>query len=152
MMFNLEALAPWATAGFGTGAGFLVVKWFVEWLSGRWDQNEGSLSQKRNNLDASINVLIEALQHQVADQEVRIARVEQENEKLRQRVDRQRTRETSLEEENQDLRDQLKAVETRLAALESIFKTLPASPELQALLDKLDETAPRRNRRTGKLK
>lgn len=40
---DLSALAPWATAGFGTGAGFLMVKWFVEWLSGRWDKQRETI-------------------------------------------------------------------------------------------------------------
>gem|GEM_PF-4148020 len=147
-MIDLAALAPWATAGFGTGAGFLMVKWFVEWISNRWDQNQGTLSQKRDNLDAGMAALIEGLQRQVAAQDVRLARVEDENKDLRERLDRQRGRETGLEDENRDLREQLKAVETRLDALEAIFKKLPIPPEMQAQIDQLDETAPRRRRRT----
>ncbi len=146
-MMDLATLVPWATAGFGTGAGFLMVRWFVEWLSSRADINRASL-------DSGMMTLIEALQHRVEDQDTRLARIESENEALRERVDRQRGRERGLEEENEDLRKEAIAMretiallETRLSALENMFKTLPLSPEMQEAIDNLDKIAPARRKR-----
>lgn len=43
-----------------------------------------------------------------------------------------------LERENKQLRSKVARLETRVSGLESIFKTHPISPEMQAELDKLD--------------
>lgn len=143
---EFSTLAPWATAGVGSGVGFLMVKWFVEWLSGRWDK-------QRETIDSGLMALIEALQKQVKDQDERIARVEVENASLRERVDEQRGRERDLEKENDglrkeaiEMREHIAALETRLAAIESFFKTLPLTTEQQAVIDSLNKTSARRRK------
>jgi septal ring factor EnvC (AmiA/AmiB activator) len=139
---DLATIAPWAVTGISGGVGFLAVKWFVEWLSGRMDR-------RRDELDEGMMSLLTALQKQVADQDVRIERIEKENAELRRRIDGQRERERTLEDENEELRKDIKDLETRLHALEELVKGLPETPELQAQIERLDKMAPKRRTRKG---
>lgn len=141
---DFASIAPWMAAGGSFGGVVLGVKWLIEWLSNRSDQNHSNMKAKRDNLDAGMTALIEALQKQVAAQDLRIDRIEEENKELRKRIEGQRDREVGLEDENKELREQVKALEHRLDALEALFKTMPVSPELQAQIDRIDTTAPRR--------
>ena len=136
-MADIATLAQLATLGISGGTCFFALKWFVEWLSGRTDK-------RREGLDASMNTLLEALQKQVATQDMRIERIEKENAELRRRIDGQRERERTLEDENEELRKDIKDLEARLHALEELVKGLPASPELQAKIERLDKIAPKR--------
>lgn len=77
-------------------------------------------------------------QKEIGRLEERLSRVERENEDLRERLDRQRGRERTLEQENTDLRAQVRQLEARLAALESLFRTHPLTPEMQAAIDALE--------------
>ena len=141
-MTDIATLAQLATLGISGGTTFLALKWFVEWLSGRTDK-------RREGLDDGMMTLLTALQKQVADQDIRIERIEKENESLRNRLDKQGKRERSLEDENEELRKDVKALENRLHALEELVKSLPQSPELQAEIKRLDRIAPRRARKAG---
>lgn len=134
---DLTTIAPWVAAGGSSGLAFFALRWLVEWMSNRFDQNNTNIASKRENLDAGMVTLIEALQKQVLDQDRRI-------DELTKRVDGQREREITLEDENDDLRGQVKALEKRLDELEALFKRLPIPPELQAEIERIDQTAPRR--------
>ena len=141
---DFASIAPWVAAGGSSGLAFFALRWLVEWLSNRFDQNQTNMASKRDNLDAGMAALIEALQKQVAAQDIRIDRIEEENKELRKRIEGQRDREVGLEDENKDLREQVKALENRLDALEALFKTLPIPPELQAEIERIDKATPRR--------
>lgn len=65
----MSNLIPWATAGVGSGVGFLFVKWFVEWVSGRVDK-------RRDDLDAGNSRLLAALEKRVAALTERLEKVE----------------------------------------------------------------------------
>lgn len=98
-----------------------------------------------------ITIAADAEQWATLNQEIgrlcaRLEKVEKENEGLRDRIDKQRGRERSLEHENEQLRQHVDQLETRLSALEALFKSLPLSPEMEAELARLDETAPRKRR------
>lgn len=71
-----------------------------------------------------------------------IDRIDGELEEMRKRFDKlakdSAAEKQTLERENKALRSKVARLETRVTGLESIFKTHPISPEMQAELDKLD--------------
>lgn len=66
-----EAIAPWASFGAGAGAGFVMLKWFLDWLGGRMDKRADAYERATQRL-------MEGLERRVEGLTNRLERVESE--------------------------------------------------------------------------
>lgn len=74
----VETLPAWVGLGAGGGAGFYMLKWLIEWFTGRVDKREASLDSGVQRLDAATQRLIENLQRRLDDVTERLSLVEDE--------------------------------------------------------------------------
>ncbi|MXO64840.1 hypothetical protein GRI91_03625 [Altererythrobacter endophyticus] len=74
----VDGIAPWAAFGGGAGAGFVFLKWFLEWVAGRMDR-------RADAIDAGTQRLIMGLESRVVALTERLDHVESELTKCHKR-------------------------------------------------------------------
>lgn len=64
-----------STAAFGGGAGavFWAVRWFFEWLGGRWDRRQEVIDSKTDRLIERLETRVDQLQERLSAAEVDLA-------------------------------------------------------------------------------
>lgn len=66
-----DAIAPWASFGAGAGAGFVFLKWFLDWIAGRMDK-------RHETIERAAMRLMEGLEKRVDDLTIRLDIAEKE--------------------------------------------------------------------------
>lgn len=74
----LAGLPAFFTIGAGGGVGFFGVRWFIEWLGGRYDKREASIERRAESVDKATQALISRLETRVCQLEKRLDRAEGE--------------------------------------------------------------------------
>jgi hypothetical protein len=71
MMEPFQSIANWFGIGAGAGGGFMAVRWFLEWVSGRVDKRTA-------HLDAATVRLIQALEERLESVMLRLDKTEKD--------------------------------------------------------------------------
>lgn len=122
----IETLPAWVGLGAGGGAGFYMLKWFIEWLGGRVDKREASLESGVARLDAATQKLIENLQRRLDDVTDRLIVVEHELAECRTQHAETRAEAMRLQATVQGLGDAKQQAANIVAAERTMDRTVAA--------------------------
>lgn len=122
----LQSLPGWLGLGAGGGASFFTLKWFVEWLGGRVDKREATLSAGVERLDTATQVLIKNMQTRMDDLTSRLSTVEHELAECRTQHAEAAAEVMSLRAMVQGLGDARQQAASIVAAERSIDRTVAA--------------------------
>ena len=140
----LGTLPAWISAGSLAALLTIVLKFLNDRRKVMADAHKTEAEAEK--VEAETNGLVMAhmaqeigrLQERVKAQDDRAKQQDEQIRLLRADIDNRISHEAKLEQENRALRAKVGRMERRIQGLETIFKLHPATPEMQAELDKLE--------------
>lgn len=82
----MEPLAPWLGVGASAGGGYMAVRWFLEWISGRYDKRSAQLDAATERLIKALEDRIDALTARLTVAEEHLDTCKREHEQSRAKV------------------------------------------------------------------